>query len=301
MSKGFTPLFGLAVVVALALAAVFGAMAIANPAMAQSVPTLSAKGGDGRVTLSWTAADNNDWQVLRRDDSVNQVQAWADISQSGSGTAAAPYTGTVTGLENGITYTFWVRDADSGGGTPGSRSNAASATPNEPPDQTDDLTVKAGVQQATLTWDDPDDDNITGWEYLQLTSAPADNNAVNTNTAWKGIAGSTGATTSYVVKSLAGGTTYYLAVRALAGDTPSLAATSEDNTAQQWVSAQLKPGPVAELKATPGHESVKLSWKATTDTGVFKYQYRYKKTSGRQFWAVLGRCDSYWDDTDPQS
>ena len=34
MSKGFTPLIGLAVVVALALAAVFGALSIANPAMA---------------------------------------------------------------------------------------------------------------------------------------------------------------------------------------------------------------------------------------------------------------------------
>ena len=40
MSKGFTPIIGLAVVVALALAAVFGAMSIANPAQADSEVTL---------------------------------------------------------------------------------------------------------------------------------------------------------------------------------------------------------------------------------------------------------------------
>ena len=34
MGKGFTPMIGLAVVVALALAAVFGAMSLANPAYA---------------------------------------------------------------------------------------------------------------------------------------------------------------------------------------------------------------------------------------------------------------------------
>ena len=69
MAKGFTPMIGLAVVVALALAAVFGAMSLTNPAFAAvgapadaeltertfspQVSSLKAVGGDGRVTLTW--------------------------------------------------------------------------------------------------------------------------------------------------------------------------------------------------------------------------------------------------------
>ena len=38
MAKGFTPIIGLAVVVALAMAAVFGAMSLTNPAFAAGYP-----------------------------------------------------------------------------------------------------------------------------------------------------------------------------------------------------------------------------------------------------------------------
>ena len=41
MAKGFTPLIGLAVVMALALAAVFGSMSLANPAWAQMPKTMT--------------------------------------------------------------------------------------------------------------------------------------------------------------------------------------------------------------------------------------------------------------------
>ena len=39
MARGITPFIGLAVVMALALAAVFGSMSLANPAFAQAAPT----------------------------------------------------------------------------------------------------------------------------------------------------------------------------------------------------------------------------------------------------------------------
>ena len=54
MAKHLTPIVGLAVVVALALAAVFGSMSLANPAWAQDAPTmLKASPGEGMATLSW--------------------------------------------------------------------------------------------------------------------------------------------------------------------------------------------------------------------------------------------------------
>ena len=83
MAKGLTPIIGLAVVVALAMVAVFGAMSLANPAMAaigqpadaeltervvspQSVPMgLVAMGGNTEIILTWNdqgpaRAANND-------------------------------------------------------------------------------------------------------------------------------------------------------------------------------------------------------------------------------------------------
>ena len=72
MAKGLSPIIGLAVVMALALAAVFGAMSLANPAMAAigqpadaeltertfypAIPDiLTVVGAPGQVTLTWTA------------------------------------------------------------------------------------------------------------------------------------------------------------------------------------------------------------------------------------------------------
>ena len=74
MAKGLTPIIGLAVVVALAMVAVFGAMSLTNPAFAAvgapadaelaeryvpvlRLPSLSAVGGDERVMLTWQGDD----------------------------------------------------------------------------------------------------------------------------------------------------------------------------------------------------------------------------------------------------
>ena len=88
MAKGFTPIIGLAVVVALAMVAVFGAMSLTNPAFAavgqpadaelterefspQAAPAgFKAVGGEALVNLTWDDQDNTDPERLAGKDSV---------------------------------------------------------------------------------------------------------------------------------------------------------------------------------------------------------------------------------------
>ena len=77
--RGFTPIVGLAVVVALALAAVIGAMSLANPVAADGhVENLMVTNAStGQVTLQWDGAD---------DDAVGDYSArWYEKSLGGSG------------------------------------------------------------------------------------------------------------------------------------------------------------------------------------------------------------------------
>ena len=174
-AKGFTPLIGLAVVVALALAAVFGSMSLANPAQAQSAGVqLTAAPGDNQVLLNWTVtgvtlAAGNIWQyrsALSEDAFTNQD--WTDITGDQTTRNA-----TVPNLGNGEEYKFQVRALTASGGTQiaNSRSNTAMATPQNGPSGT--LTVTsaipadtAGTLQVSWTWvPDSDSETVTGWQY----------------------------------------------------------------------------------------------------------------------------------------
>ena len=82
---------------------------------------LSATAGDGQVTLSWTAPDGTvtKYQFRQSSDGGSTYGAWTDAS-------GAATTHTVTGLTNGVAYTFQVRAVNAGGN--GEASSAATAT-----------------------------------------------------------------------------------------------------------------------------------------------------------------------------
>ena len=133
MAERFTPLIGLAVVVALAFAVVIGAVGLTNPAFAgtepvvnpdgdlfrgQTTTTLTAVGGDGEVTLTYTAraADivsghTNEWRY-RHAEANDNFPAWATPTTAD---LAATNTHSVTGLVNGRTYKFQAQAVTSAG------------------------------------------------------------------------------------------------------------------------------------------------------------------------------------------
>ena len=98
---------------------------------------------------------------------VYEVGDWTAIPESAAGeTNAASYT--VTGLINDEEHSFWIRAANGvGSGTASDAVNVIVGPPAKPTG----LTATAGDGQATLTWDDPSDSSITGYDYLQAQVA----------------------------------------------------------------------------------------------------------------------------------
>ncbi len=180
-------------------------------------PSVSTSAGDGRVTVSWTAPNNNG--------SVITGYAYRDSSHAG--TTWTPWTSvssstrstTRSGLTNGTTYTFQVRAKNSAGDGPAGK---ATATPVSPlvlcgPRS---LSDSAGNAQVSLSWSNPTGSNcapIWRYEYRYRSSGGS----------WSGWS-SVGTATSKTVTGLTNGTSYEFAVRAVTslGDTSPLTVTA---------------------------------------------------------------------------
>lgn len=186
MAKGFTPIIGLAVVVALALAAVFGAMAIANPAMAQSdeaIENLAVDSiGNNTVVLRWdaisshTATANYEARWVETGDTV--TGAWIsgngnfDVDVSGTSIHKATINTLMDGstnLTNDRSYTFYIRSA----ANTSIATVMISATPSAPPEVIYSTALAATAVTDTagaveLTWTATLNDNsvaVAKWEY----------------------------------------------------------------------------------------------------------------------------------------
>ena len=182
------------------------AMPIAIP----DAPTISsATPGDGQVALVW--ADPGDtsitkYQVRRkvRNSADSTYTVWTDIAVTDPN---APPTGyTVTGLTNGTRYTFAVRAVN---GTGNGLVATVNARPIAVPAAPTALSATAGATEVALTWDDPDDDTITGYQVSTdggETFADIDDTDISEN--------DTDNTLAYTVTGLTNGTEYTFALRA---------------------------------------------------------------------------------------
>ncbi|MCX6628088.1 MAG: DUF1800 family protein [Candidatus Solibacter sp.] len=129
-----------------------GTGALSNEASSVPIPpapaspaNLTAVGGDGRVTLSWTAvAGAASYNIFRG------TAAGAESTTAiATGVTGATYTNT--GLTNGTAYFFKVAAVNAGGVSP--LSNEATATPAPPaPAAPTNVKAKAGDGLVTLTW-----------------------------------------------------------------------------------------------------------------------------------------------------
>ena len=136
----------------------------ATPATASSAPVkpegFSARQtGIGQVELTWEASSNpvnvTGYQFEQSSGS------WTTIPNSDSSTVSH----TITGLTQGVTYTFRIRAVNSAGST---ESDSQSVTVVDVPAAPDPFAAEAGDTQVRLTWDDPGNASITKYQLWQF-------------------------------------------------------------------------------------------------------------------------------------
>ncbi|MYE01874.1 MAG: hypothetical protein F4Y03_11470, partial [Alphaproteobacteria bacterium] len=233
-----------------------------------AAPTgLRAEAGDERVTLTWD--DPVDATITRWQYSAGTAAdpgEWTDVP----GSNAATTEFTLTGLENGTTYIFRLRAVNASGN--GAESGEVTAVPFAAPPKPTGLTTTPGGGWVLLEWDDPNDPDITGWEYNRRRAGgefPED---------WTHIPGSNAATTTHKVTGLEIGASYGFKLRAAAGS--RVGKESDEAT------AALPPVPARpqRLSATAGDGEVLLEWEPLGDPTVIFWQYSDGTTGGDVRW-----------------
>ena len=120
------------------------------------------------------------------------------------------------------------------------------------------LTAAGGNAQVALTWSAPTSDGgspITGYDvYEGTTSGGESTTPVNS-------APLSASATSYTVRGLSDGTTYYFTVKAINAAGPSSASNEVSAT------PATTPGAPGELSVTPGNGQVRLTWAAPSSDG----------------------------------
>ncbi len=248
-------------------------------------PALSATAGDRQVVLGWDAPPAGAFPVLRYEYRWKPHVAAAE-GAFGAWTNAGTALGvTVSGLLNGVTYTFEVRAVNSAGAgvaalataTPGGADEAAGTARSGLPERPV-ATVVAGDRQAVLRWDalPAGAFSVSRYEYRWKSDAAAAEDAFG---AWANAGMALGVT----VSGLLNGVTYTFEVRAVspagAGEATSVTTTplGGDGTLRLASVPRL-------LAAAAADGEVRLTWEAPADDGggeVERYAYRVRADDGR--------------------
>ncbi len=242
MAERFTPLIGLAVVVALAFAVVIGAVGLTNPAFAggepvvnvdgetfrgqgTTTPTLTAQGGNGEITITYAlngleGTDASTVWFYRYGDVDGGFGAWTEKSLLSAG-----LTHTFT-VANGVEHQFQAAARSAAGGAAnteirGSRTAVVRGTANTPPAAvaTFKQTPGPGTMKLEWTWVQGSGSAATKWQYFSEAPGPV-------WLDWRDITDSAGdpipaSAREFTVTGLDSAQTYRFRVRPVAGSVPS--------------------------------------------------------------------------------
>ena len=162
------------------------------------------------------------------------------------------------------------------------------------PDKPTGLSATASHDQVVLTWDDPQDDSITGYVVLRRVRENDQGGKFSELVADTGTAA-----TTYTDDTVAASTTYTYRIKAING-----AGTSERS---RWFHIDIPAAPVPDkptgLSATATHDRVTLTWDDPGDDSITGYvilrRHRYDDPKGHfdELVADTGTADTYTDDT----
>ncbi len=225
----------------------------------------SARAGDAEITLAWDSPGDpaiTGWQFAVR--TTGAFGEWTDIPGSDAATTAYK----ATGLENGVEHVFKLRAVNEHGG--GAESDEAAATPVAVPAKPTGFAATPGDGRVALSWDDPDDATITGWQYALKTTGGYG--------SWTDITGSGATTTAHTVTGLDNGAAHRFKLRAV---NASGSGAESDEAAATPVAVPAKPTGFA---ATPGDGRVALAWDDPDDVTITGWQYALKTTGDYGSW-----------------
>ena len=173
--------------------------------------------------------------------------------------------------------------------------DAVAAEPSEPPDKPTGLDATATHDSVTLTWDDPQDDSITGYVILRrvrVNDTGGDFSVLIANTG--------SAATTYTDNEVAASTTYTYRIKAI----------NEHGVSERsrWVHIDTPAPPVPDkptgLFATASHDAITLTWDDPGDDSITGYviirRHRYDDPEGHfdELVADTGTAaTTYTDDT----
>jgi hypothetical protein len=210
--------------------------ATATPYTVPNAPTItSAIAGNDQVTLTWTVPYNGgttiDYYLVYQDGVALPTHYIAT-------------TTTITGLSNGVSYSFAVSAVTVAG--EGEKSSIVSAIPFTVPDAPTNLVATPGNGLASLTWTVPNDNGRTIDYYLVYQD---------------GVEVANVATTSTTVTGLVNGQSYSFTVAA-----HNAAGLGTQSSAAVSVPYTIPDAPV--LNAVGCNAQVSLSWNAPADNGA---------------------------------
>ena len=246
-----------------------------TPTPPGAVSSVSLTRADGTVTASWDAPTGaTKYHVTYSDNGGASWHAPVDDHRN------VTTTSLTFSADNAKTYIVGVRAGNDGGWSGWVNSPSAGPYAPNPPAAPTGLTAKAGDGSVTLSWDDPSDSSITGYEYNVNHNDTSTGNLSGWG-PWTAIAGSGANTVSHTFTGLANGKEYRYHLRAVNAGGAGGAAPN----APPWFAAAVPAVPVpaapSGLSVTPGDGYLDISWDAVSvATG---YDIR-AKTAGSSSW-----------------
>ncbi len=213
------------------------------PSVPPDAPTaVVAVPGNTNAVISWTAPASNGGVP---------ITGYTVSASPGTRTCTTTLlTCTVTGLTNGVSYTFTVTATNARGTSPASAPSNA-VTPVAVPGKPTSVTGIPSDQQVTVSWNAPSVTGGTPITGYTVTSSPGGFTCT-----------SAAPTTTCVVSGLTNGTSYTFTVVAT-----NAAGNSLPSNPTASITPSVPPDAPTGVVATPGNTNALVSWTAPVDDG----------------------------------
>ena len=277
--RKIAPLALVSMVVGVALFIAYGLAGTAHvQAESGAIPSLTLDSNEpGQLVINWQAPDPapTDYRLSWANSSL-EFLSYKDSNEAQRGNvypAGGVTTLTLNNLTPGDTYKVQMRSRYYNGDGSGRQSSGpwtATATQrvkNHPPAAPTSLTASEVAHDSLiLSWDDPQDTNITGYRIQRGTDA----NSLNT------IEPNTGSpSTNYTDSTVEPETTYHYAVQALSQDgngARSITSVTTPAEPKETVQNDPPPAPTGLMAARVGHSVLTLTWDDPQDDTITGYR-----------------------------